>query len=320
MALPRSVQQQADSANKHFESLQNPAPAAPEADEKAPDAPVTDKQPAEPEQKPETERHSQGEDKTPTDEPQRSEAYWEHRFNVINGKYAKEVPALQEKVRTLTQDLESANRQITELKSASDKPTNPGGLTDADMQKAKDEFGPDVVEFFERLASSGRGPDNSAEVAELKREIRELKQQDRQKTEASFLTALNELVPDWETVNVDPKFHAFLAQYDSQTGKQRQQTLTEKHQALDADGVAAVFDAFKKQQPKEPQSRIPDDQVDPPTSRSTTAPEGKRIWTGAEITAFYKDRAAGRYRNDPNEAKRLEADIFAAQREGRVKN
>ena len=319
MVLPRSVQQQADAANKHFESSQNPAPAAPGPDEKAPDAPDTAQQSAGTDAKPEDGKHSQG-DQPATDEPKRSEAYWEHRFNVINGKYAKEVPALQEQVRTLTKQLDEANRQIAELKSAESSTHNPGGLTDEQLAEFKDQFGEDFVSFVQRMISSSAAkPDNSAEVNELKRKVEQFETEKTQATAASFWAALTELVPDWKVVNNDPKFHAFLAQYDPQTGVQRQQVLTTAQQALDADGVAAVFNAYKKQQPQEPKSRIPDDQVDPPTSRSTSAPEGGKIWTGAEISAFYKDKAAGKYRAKPKEAERLEADIFAAQREGRVR-
>lgn len=316
MSLPRSVQQQADAAKQHFESLQNPEPSAPEAETETPDAPDTATQSAEPEATPETEKHSQDDNKT--DEPKRSEAYWEHRFNVINGKYAAEVPALRDEVKSLTKTLEQKERQITELESNSDKSTNPGGLTDEQMAKFKEEFGEDFVSFVQRMVSSSASkPDNSAEVNELKRKVEGFEQKEQQKTEASFWTALNELVPDWKTVNADDKFHAFLAQYDPQTGQQRQQSLSTAQQALDADGVAAVFNAFKKQQPQPEKQRIPDDQVDPPTSRSTTTPEGGRIWTGAEIKDFYTKKAAGKYSAD--EGKRLEADIFAAQREGRVR-
>jgi len=317
MKLPRNVQQQADAAKRHFEALQNPEPSAPEAETKTPDAPDTATQSAEPEQKPEDHKHSQGEDPTPTDEPKRSEAYWEHRFNVINGKYAAEVPALQEKVRNLTGKLDEANRQITEAKDASAKSTNPGGLTAEQIEKGKEEFGEDFVSFVQQMVGSSRVPDNSAEVKELKSELDSIKRQERQKTEASFWTALEDLAPDYKAINADPKFHAFLAQYDPQTGVQRQDNLTKAQQALDADGVADVFNAFKKQQPQAKQQRIPDDQVDPLTSRSTTTPEGGKIWTGAEIKAFYTKKANGKYGAD--EGKRLEADIFAAQREGRVR-
>lgn len=319
MRLPQEVQKQADAANKHFESLQNPEaqPPAPEPETKQPDAPDAETQSATPEQKTEDEKHSQGKEETPTDEPKRSEAYWEHRFNVINGKYAAEVPALQRKVDTLTRDLDAANRQISELKAAPSQSTNPGGLTDAQIEEAKEQFGDDVVTFIQQMIGSNRAPDNSSKVEELQRELDAIKHKDQQKTEASFWTALKELVPDWQTVNQDQKFHAFLAQYDPQTGTQRQQSLATAQQALDADGVAAVFNAFKKQQPQPQQQRIPDDQVDPPSSRSTTAPEAQKIWTGAEIKQFYTDKAAGRY--SAEEGKRLEADIFLAQSQGRTR-
>ena len=321
MTLPRSVQQQADAANKHFSDLQNPAPAAPEAKEKKPDAPDTAPQSADPAPKPDDQQHSQQtQDTAKENEPKRSEAYWEHRFNVINGKYAAEVPALQEQVRTLTKQLDEANRQIADLKSAASSTHNPGGLTDEQMAEFEDQFGEDFVSFVQRMiASSAAKPDNSAEVNELKRKVEQFETEKAQATTASFWAVLTELVPDWKTVNDDPKFHAFLAQYDPQTGVQRQQALATAQQALDPDGVAAVFNAFKKQQPPETKPRIPDDQVDPPSSRSTTTPQGGRIWTGAEIAEFYKDKAAGKYRTKPDEAKRLEADIFAAQREGRVR-
>lgn len=317
MTLPRSVQMQADAANKHFKSLQNPEPTAPEVDDKTPDAPEAATQSAEPEQKPEDQKHSQGKDETPTDEPKRSEAYWEHRFNVINGKYAAEVPALREEVKSLTKKLDESVREITELKSASTQSSNPGGLTDEQIREGEEAYGEDFVSFVRQMIGNSRGPDNSAEVQELKRDLSAIKERDQQKTEASFWTALNELVPDWKAVNGDQAFHTFLAQYDPQTGQQRQQDLATAQQALDADGVAAVFNAFKKQQPQPEKQRIPDDQVDPPTSRATTAPQGGRIWTGAEIKQFYTDKTNGKI--SAEEGKRLEADIFLAQKQGRIR-
>lgn len=318
MALPRYNQQQADEARKHFEALQNPGQSAPEADDKAPDAPVTDKQSADTQVQPEDDKHSQGKDETPTDEPKRSEAYWEHRFNVINGKYAAEVPALRDEVRLLKKQVSERDQKIDGLISAAKQEGNNGGLTDEQMAKFEAEFGEDFVSFVQRMVSSSTSKsDNSAEVNELKRKVETFEQREQQKTTASFWTALNELVPDWKTVNDDKAFHTFLSQYDPQTGTQRQQSLATAQQALDADGVAAVFDAFKKQQPKPEKTRIPDDQVDPPTSRSTTTPDAGRIWTGPEIKQFYTDKANGKY--SAEEGKRLEADIFAAQREGRVR-
>jgi hypothetical protein len=46
---------------------------------------------------------------------------------------------------------------------------------------------------------------------------------------------------------------------------------------------------------------------------------GKRVWSRAEITKFYSDVQAGKYKANPERRKALEADIFAAQREKRIR-
>lgn len=92
------------------------------------------------------------------------------------------------------------------------------------MAEFEEQFGEDFVSFVKRMiASSAAKPDNSAEVNELKRKVEQFETEKAQATTASFWAVLTELVPDWKTVNDDPKFHAFLAQYDPQTGVQRQQ-------------------------------------------------------------------------------------------------
>jgi hypothetical protein len=316
MSLPRSVQKQADEAKAHFDALQNPAPAAPEAEEKTPDATDTAAQPADTQPKPEDNEHSQGSDETPGDQPKRSETYWEHRFNVMSGKYAAEVPALRREVSELKGQLEAKGREIDALKQASNPANNPGGLTDEQIQKGKEEFGEDFVLFVQKMIDSKAIPaTDDSKVRQLEDQLNEIKERDQQKAQATFWTVLTELVPDWKQINANQAFHAFLSQFDSQTGKQRQQTLADAQQALDADGVAAVFNDFKKQQPA-PKPRIPDDQVDPQTSRATETPQGQTVWTDGEIKKFYKDAAAGKY--SASERERLEADIFAALNEGRV--
>ena len=311
-SLPKSIQQQIEEAQKHYEQPENPANAAPETDPVEPAAPDTATQSAEPDQNADDEKHSQ------PDEPKRSESYWEHRFNVINGKYAAEVPALRDEVKSLKSTVEQKDRQLTELQQAPAPSGNPGGLTDAQIQAGKDEFGDDFVSFVQQMIDSKATPADNSKVTELESKVRQFEEREQQKSQASFWSVLPELVPDWKAINDDPKFHAFLAQYDPQTGRQRQQELTTAQQALDADGVGAVFNAFKTQQPAASQRKIPDDQIDPQTSRTNAAqPQGSKYWTGPEIKQFYQDKTQGKYTAD--EAQRLEADIFRAQTEGRIR-
>lgn len=314
--LPKHIQQQVQEANEFFNPPENPeaqAPA-PEEEETLPDAPDA-VQPDETEQKPEpTSEHSQED----TEEPKRSEAYWEHRFRVMEGKYVAEVPPLRAEVEKLTKQLTEKDREIQELKSSTQS-TNPGGLTDEQLAQFKEEFGEDLVSFIERMtAGSAKASPDTSKVSELEQKLAQIEERDRQNMEVSFWTALTELVPDWKELNANSEFLTFLAQYDPQTGKQRQASLDEARQALDADGVATIFNAFKKQQPPAPQKRtIPEDQIDPRTTRTTNVPEAKKIWTRDEITQFYKDKVNRKYAKA--EAEALEADIFAAQVEGRIR-
>lgn len=309
-SLPKSIQQQIEEAQSHFEPAENPEAIAPAPDEPA--APDAATQSAEPEQNADDDKHSR------PDEPKRSESYWEHRFNVINGKYAAEVPALRDEVRSLKSAMEQKDRDLTELKTAPAPQGNVGGLTDEQVQAGKDEFGEDFVSFVQQMIDSKAVPSDNSKVRELEGKVRQFEEREQQKSQASFWTVLPELVPDWKDINADPRFHAFLAQYDPQTGKQRQQELTTAQQALDADGVGAIFSAFKNQQPSPSQRKIPDDQIDPQTSRTNAdAPQGGKIWSGPEIKQFYQDKAQGKHTAD--EGRRLEADIFRAQKEGRIR-
>jgi len=318
MSLPKSVQQQVDNAAKHFEPAQNPdkEPALDPAKD-APEATGSDLQPAATEQPANpTEGDGERSQEAPKEEPKRSEGYWEHRFRVLEGKYNAEVPALQREVNDLKTQVKDRDRKIEELESSGSSQgsnaTNTG-LSDEEIRHFEQEFGEDLVGFVRKLTASSNG--SGSKVEELERKVSQFEQKERLQTETSFWAALKELVPNYMTVNQDPAFHQFLAQFDPQTGKQRQQSLIDAQQALDADKVAELFNAYIKQSQR--QTPIPDDQIDPDTSRATQTPQGQRYWTRDEISRFYRDKTQGKY--DRDEAQRLEADIFKAQQEGRIR-
>lgn len=313
MSVPKSVQRQADEASAHYESLnRNPddeAPAPAEGD--SPKGPEGTTQPAE---KP-------GDTESPKkeEEPKRSESYWEHRFNVINGKYAAEVPALRDEVKQLKGQVQEKDAEIKRLTDslASSNASSGTGLTDEQMKDFKDVVGEDVVEYVVRMIdsrarSSSEVDDLRKTVDELQQERKQTQEEKRQEKESLFWKVLEELCDDWEEINGNPKFHAYLSKFDPATGIQRQQALEKAHAALDADSVAAIFNGFKKET-----APAPEPEVDPQRSRATQTPQNERIWTGAEISQFYRDKTAGKY--SAEEAQRLEADIFAAQRQGRVR-
>lgn len=317
MSLPKSVQAQAEAAAQHFA----PAPENPEADpapapeegERNPQA----ESPAPDEPKPQEE--AQPASDPAKHEPQDNGAlYWEHRFNVLQGKYNSEIPALRHENDELKQQVADKDRRIAELEQQAPA-ADSSGVTDDQLSQFKQEFGEDLVTFVERMVkqrSPAPQPD-TGNTREMQERLDRLEAERKEDAQARFWVNLEKAVPTFREINADAKFHQFLAQFDPQTGKQRQQALSEAQQALDAKGVADVFQSYLDQAGPAPRPQVPEEQVEPRTTRATEAPQGKKLWTRAEIGQFYRDKNSGRY--GAEEAERLEADIFAAQTEGRVR-
>ncbi|MGP5310603.1 hypothetical protein [Vreelandella alkaliphila] len=311
MSLPQSVQAQVAAAAEHFDR----EPANPDADKaKAPDS---EQNPPRDAEKPDTDKPDTQSAEPPKDKAKaepKTEAkdalYWEHRFNVIRGKYDTEVPALRKEVEQLKQQLADASK-------APDAPKQSlPGVSDEELARYKEEYGDDLVSLMMRLSGSQQQQPNT-EIAQRLERLESDKQED---AEARFWIGLEQAVPNYQQINSEPAFLQFLNQFDPQTGKRYQQALSQAQQSLDAKGVADVFKLYLNQaKPTQQQRQVPDEQVEPRTTKAAPTPQaqGGKLWTGADITQFYRDKTAGRYSAD--EAQRLEADIFAAQREGRVR-
>lgn len=311
MSLPQSVQAQVAAAAQHFDR----EPENPDADKAK--APEREQNPPRDAEKPDTDKPDTQSAEPPKDEPKaepKTEAkdalYWEHRFNVIRGKYDTEVPALRKENEQLKQQLADASK-------APDAPKQSlPGVSDEELARYKEEYGDDFVSLMMRLSGSQQQQPNT-EIAQRLERLESEKQED---AEARFWIGLEQAVPNYQQINSEAAFLQFLNQFDPQTGKRYQQALSQAQQSLDAKGVADVFKLYLNQaKPTEQQRQVPDEQVEPRTTKAAPTPQaqGGKLWTGADITQFYRDKTAGRYSAD--EAQRLEADIFAAQREGRVR-
>jgi hypothetical protein len=150
--------------------------------------------------------------------------------------------------------------------------------------------------------------------------------------------ALDATVPSWREVNVDPRFVQWLAQQDPFSGMVRQDLITRAHVSGDAARTIAFFRAYLNEhttvsqaQPGTQSFQTPDpgaerlplaDLAVPGRGQTATltpgAPE-RRIWTTAQIAAFYREKQRGLWSNREVEADRIERDIVAAGTEGRVR-
>ncbi|MBT2772925.1 hypothetical protein J7J47_11895 [Halomonas sp. ISL-60] len=328
MSLPQSVQAQAAAAAKHFDR----APENPEAEEegKAP-APDSEQNPQDDTKQADTAKPEGAQSaEAPKDEPKpqtQDALYWQHRFQVLQGKYNGELPALRKENEQLKQQVADKDRRIQELEKQAPVTDN-SGISDDQLAQFKESFGEDLVTFIERMSKQNAAAPETGNTKELQDRLDRLeaeKEADaaekREDAEARFWSSLEQAVPSFRQINSDPAFLQFLSKFDPQTGRQYQQVLSEAQQSLNAKGVADIFKLHLSQAtPKTPEKRtVPDEQVEPRTTKAAPTPssQGGKLWTGAEISQFYRDKTAGRYAAD--EAQRLEADIFAAQREGRVR-
>ena len=325
MTAPTSVQKQAALADELQKQLANPSEDAriepenkqeemsPSAQEAEP-APVEQKQaPTEPVQQP-TEAPSQEEDYL----------YWKNRFQVIQGKYNAEVPVLRKQVSELERALSEAKESQSKDIDQSAPQQVASALGDLSQDEI-DEFGPELISLVQRIAgaqvnqSSEQVSSLNEKLSQTQDELKQIKDEKQDDQTSRFWADVQRRVPDFMSINSNPNFLAWLDGIDPTTGLQRQSILNSHQERLNAQGIAAVFDAFK-QTVSNSVARNPEELQHP--SQSNGHERGQsianaRIWTGKDIDEFYKNCSLNKY--EPAEKEAIELEIFEATKTGRVR-
>ena len=324
MALPKQVQAQLKELEKIEQQLAqgtNPAPADPAPqDDPKPAEPPADPEPAPAEPKPVETKP------TPT-EPVADEK-WEQKYKTLKGMYDAEVPRLHAELRDLKATVESL-RKATETKPAEPaKPAEPTKLvTDADVEA----FGQDLIEVQRKVAREVAA-EFRAELDTLKAENADLRKQigetGSKVTEASFETRLHRLVPDFEAINTDPAWIAWLEEVDPMLRGPRKMAAQSAFNSGDAEGVAHYVNLFKAAtapaavEPASPKAEELERQIQPSRNNASATPNASpkgRIYSAADVSRMFKQVADLGTRGQFDEARKLEAEIDAAYMEGRVK-
>lgn len=251
---------------------------------------------------------------------------FKQKYSVLRGKYDKEIPELKAQIselidanRRLERMVEQAATKMNEAPAAAPKGK------DYVKPEEKEEYG---EEFFDVVGRRAREV-YEAEIARLNERIDSLSGQRKRLTaeeaRQAVFTALDEKVPSWQELNADTKFLAWLADRDVFSGRTKRELLSEAFENNDAARVVGFFKAFQEDSPAPaPAARQPT--VDagtlvapgaPRAGAPVEAPGGGRMWTEQEIAVFYADVRRGKV--SPEDRKRIEADIFKAAAEGRVR-
>jgi hypothetical protein len=238
--------------------------------------------------------------------PVEDAAYWKNRFDVLEGKYRAEVPRYAEQVRTLQSQVGELQRKLEDAA----KVVQPAATPDDLLQKYGDEFVQDIRRLVPQQDDALR-----SKVETIERlTVEQLK--DR------FYGELDKAAPNWRVLNEDKDFLTWLSGIDSLSGQPRMILFDDAADKNDAARVANFFNNYSQpSQSKERQTSTKPDlsrEVVPETGRMTPpSPAAKKLWSQAEITRFYEDVRKGLINKD--DAANIERDIFAAQREGRIR-
>lgn len=266
----------------------------------------------------------------------------EQRYRTLQGMHTAEGTRNREQIAQLNSALQDLEDRLVEAERAV-KPATAAPktyVTDAD----KEEYG-DTLEMVRRAAreeaeavSAQREEAYLTRIAQLEANqghiqntvvsrVEDLSKAQAEQVKAEFWGAIVAQVPDWRTINDNADFKAWLTAEDPITGANRQQFLRQAQQELNAARVVRFFQEWKRTQaggqtpaPNNTAQTQLERMVAPGASKGnsvSTAPE-KRKWTGADISAFYKDVHTGKYADKRDEQKRIESDIFAARAEGRL--
>lgn len=322
MALPKQVeaqlkelekieQQIADSQKTNAELAPTPEPAPAEPTPEPTPAPA---EPTPVENKPE-----------PT-EPVVAEETWQQKYKTLKGMYDAEVPRLHADLRELKSQVESL-RKAAETKPAEPvKPATPEKLvTDADVEA----FGSDLIEVQRKVAREVAA-EIRGELDAVRAENEKLREQltatGNQVSEASFEQRLHRLVPDFEAVNVDPKWISWLNEVDPLLRGPRMSVAQEAFNRGDAEGIAHYVSLFKATLAPANVEQAPSKadeiarQVQPTRSAASTAPTSQqgKVYTDSDIQKMFRRSIELSAKGQNDEARKLEAEIDAAYRDGRV--
>lgn len=262
---------------------------------------------------------------------------WAQKYRTLEGKYAVEVPRLHQQNKELATQLRAMQEQIDALKRPTPTAEPPVALVTAEDVT---EFGGPLLDVQRRVATevaqSVVAP-LQEELAKRNQEIVELKTAQTKTggdvATLSFTQQLARDIPDFEAVNSDPKWIAWLDEVDPLTTEPRRTYAEFVYTNGHVTKLKAVVDLFKSttgatqkdtsreaelQQRKTELER----QITPSrtTSQNTTeAPANTKVYTEVEAAdGFNRIRqmnTAGKY----DEANKLEAELTLAYMEGRVR-
>lgn len=317
MALPDAVAKQGEAADKLQEEIAKgmvvEAVAKPEEPSPEPEKKEKEKKP---EQAP-----------APSPEP----VDWENRYKALKGNYDRDISDLRGRLDKANTTIENLNSLIVQMGQEKPKPEKepetekPGGQVPSDA--AMKGLNPSDFEGYgdEMIAMVKVVNEQAGLIQKLKEQIGNTENRITETDQDRFFSNLAKAIPDWEKVNTDTRWLAWLAEADPMSGVQRQVLLDNARDQFDAQRAARIFNAFKQDvgwKPEEtpqpqPESSPLEEQVAMETGPETPAPQERKGITREIYQKAVNDKIQGRITDE--EFEKISNDFQRAIKAGKIK-
>jgi hypothetical protein len=313
------MQQRADAADLMITELN--APPAPAADnEPAPDAVEADDA-AQPTTVETDASLDQG--AAPVDTPSPVPAVGEVEIAALQTEVAElkdKLAKSDQRYSTLQGMLNARNQDINELRGViATLSVAPPAAEPAPIVSDKDveTYGEDMIDLINRVVKQQVAP----LITEVDSRVSTVANATSANAARQFEADLSDAVPNWETINDSPEFVAWLGTY-------RVKALNEAYSAYDLAATAQFFMDYEKLnapaptaslEPAAPAATDKLAHLAAPTRGKVAPPVADtrgKVWTGTEVSKLYRDFAEKRI--SKADFDKLEADLFKAQKDGRI--
>lgn len=248
---------------------------------------------------------------------------WKQRYSTLQGMYDADVKRVHTQNTKLMRENAELKATVAKQAETVQETRNASSVTDKD----KEQFGEDLIDLQRRVVSETVGP-LTAEIATLKAENAKLLEQlgrtGSEIASLSFGQKLSIAVPDFESVNADPRWSEWLNAVDPMLRAPRRTVAQAAFDRGDVEAVKGYVDMWKSTLPattskanlqKELQSQV----VPPKNSNSVPEVDPRlKTYTTAEADRLWRRVAELGRQGKTEEANKLDAELTAAYTSGRV--
>ncbi len=338
VAVPPSVKRAAKRAEAIHKAAYNTEapPESPPADplitiEETPPAPVIETPPPAPEPVAAIEPLPPS---TPEQRKSAPAGSWEQQYYGMEGRWKQS----QITIGSMQQQMQELGDEIIRLQQTLAQPVRQNAPAQQPQQYVTPEevqsYGPDFVDMVKRAAREAIAPD----LQSIEHRTQQVSQRVQQNSAQGIYATLEQHIPNWKEINVDPRFKSWCRSQDVYSRQVRGKLLNDAFQAADAPRVVAFFQGFLNEEAATGQAPSPrqEPQLAPrtaavnletlaspgrakPATGNTALPADKPVFTRAQVSGFYDAVRKGAYTGRDTDKARDEAAIFSAQNEGRIR-